>query len=257
MTNVIITIGDTIRHRKRGSRYRILSRIHQSVDRIEDGGRYWIAGSMPAIAQPGHGIADAPGLGAKMGDEPISRLPVMAQIDAETRASALASGRIRIPFFIYESLDHPGQWFMRPLSEFTSDRFERLTEPGAVTWLVQSLLPEEQIQLVRDHDAIAQGAAAQGTSLQALVADFIGDVTSQPDHAQHMMDQIAATARAEQGGDERRMHISLSPQERAAVEELSGIQDLSPEAVIRQALRLYQAKVRGFEPGPPMGCMGD
>lgn len=257
MTDVPIILGDTIRHLKRGSRYRILARISHLASLVEDGGRYWIADSTLAMAVGTFGIVGGPKLGTDMGDQLLARRPVIAQIDDATRKAARASDQPRIPFFIYDSLDYPGQCFMRPVSEFTADRFERLSEPGPLTWFVQSRLPEEQVQMILDHDAILKGAAVEGTELQAQAAAYLEEDQLPPGGERDLMDQIAAVARAEQGGDDRRMHISLSAQERAAVEELSAMQDLSPAAVIRQALRLYQAQVKGFEPGPPMGCMGD
>ncbi|MBW3243362.1 hypothetical protein KUV57_11880 [Epibacterium sp. DP7N7-1] len=260
MTDVTITVGDTVRHIKRGTRYRILLQTQADVANINDGGRYWVTDWQHIGAQYNqtfHG--DVFGIGdlSAPKDGLLARRNVMAQVDSETREAAIKGGSEIISFFLYDSLDHPGQCFLRPISEFTPDRFELLSVPGPLTWLVQSLLPEEQVQLILDYEAIREGASSEGTSLYSQAAALMGNTPLASGKIRALMDQIASVARTEQGGDDRRMQVCLSAEERAAVEELSKMQDINNSTVIRQALRLYQAQVKGFEPGPPMGCMGD
>ncbi len=259
MTQDPIIIGDTIRHLKRGTRYRVVMRIDADVVNIQDGERYWVSDwynrkSMHFVIF--HGCVSSIGEQILPAEDLLSRHTVVAQVDDATRIAAVEDGSEIIPFFLYESLESPGQCFLRPVSEFTAGRFERLLMQDHPAWFVQSFLPEEQMQLIRDHDAIVRGAPSEGTSLHTQAIRFLGQGETPPGGLRRVMEVIAQAARAEQGGDDRRMHISLSAEERAAVEELSGRQDLSPAAVVRQALRLYQAQIMG-EPGPPMGCMGD
>ncbi|MEY8802071.1 hypothetical protein AB9K35_17480 [Leisingera sp. XS_AS12] len=253
-SNEKIEVGDSIRHAKRNSRYRVFSRLTVPLADLQDEARMWLSetdGSSPEE----RGLKLQPIGSIDPARTERFRLNVMVQIDEETRLQQAASGQSEIDVYAYMSLDHAGQNFVRPVCEFTDSRFYCLSDDHPASWTVQSLFPSEQRQVFEDFKAVKLGADAEGTLLEAVVRGYSGKLEpSSVDRtmiAAHLSEEFAGMGIAD------KFYHEFSPEETLAIEELCDLQDLSPSAVVRQALRLYQSQVKGPLPGPVTGCMGD
>jgi len=117
-----LSIGDKIRHLKRGSTYRVLAFAEGDLTQLSDNAPaclslYEGSGiSFARVAPEGQGL-DLGGISL------LLRLPLTVQISGDDLSS---SARM----VIYQGLADGLVW-ARPLAEFTPDRFLRL-DPGAV-----------------------------------------------------------------------------------------------------------------------------
>lgn len=261
MSLLALSPGNTIRHIKRGTRYRVTASFRCRASRIADGDRYWLL--VGAASDPCCEVVPADRTGAaRMNDRGLdvsfsARLSFHAQIDDRTRGAAISAGDEEIEFLLYDGLDHAGQRFARPTSEFSDDRFTLVPVASPLEWRLAAMLPSQLEQIVQEHDAVSSGAATAGTLLRDLARDTASDLQDASASLPAIMASLACGARDLLGGDGRGLAITLSATERTAVEDLGGVQGLSAQEVVRQAIRLYQSHQKGHRDTPPFGCMGD
>ena len=232
-----ISVGSIIRHRKRGSRYRVLGSFHAIMRTSMDGSRQVLALSNGDVMR---------GLGPQLlsqddtapleeGDVLCMSVPVMVQVSEDH-----PDGPVEV--LLYASTDAPGLSFVRAASEFP-DRFDEIPLEGIIMRRIAMMMPDEIVNLLIEANGLPVGGYCAGTSLRRLAEEA-------REHDPHqflskdirlVMRRVAAAAKDWMGGNDLKIPVTLDRDAAEAVILSSRFDGVVPSPSDRASLLISDA----------------